>query len=80
MARWSPWDQLPHSSKLQLHLQISNQGSDWVLLLLPINSDAPSCWRIWRNQYLSETSNPDPLPNPGWRFHFINWRLVQDKP
>ena len=37
MARWSTWDQLPNPTKLKLDIQISNQGSDWNLHVLPFH-------------------------------------------
>jgi len=40
MARWGLGNQLPCSSKLKLHIQVSGQGSDWNLHILSINFTA----------------------------------------
>lgn len=40
MARWCVGDQLPYPSKLKLHVQISNQGSDRKLCVLSFHGNA----------------------------------------
>lgn len=41
---WSIWNDMPHTTRAELHIHTPNEGSNRKLLLLPIARISQGCW------------------------------------
>lgn len=74
---WSLWNDMPHSSRAELHIHPPNEGPNRKLLLLPFSRIPQGCWWFWWYQDPQSAFNPRPLRQPCWWLYRPNWRLVQ---